>query len=310
VSQIVFSCLLRDNDAGNELGKATCLLNPVRVLPIALTAGLAIFVLVYATASYSGGHLNVREREGGGGRRGGRARQPRARADPVSLSQPAITIGALVAGKISVMRAVAYVIAQVGGAATGTACAWRGGRAASTAQPPHRLASPPPPPPLISCLDGQERARSGQPGMKGGVERDRGPRERRRPTPPRRPPAPRGRAACSTRPTRLPCCCCRPGRLPRARARLPFADPSPPFFPDQCRRRLRCRLYGRMDPHLYAHVCGALRDGRGALPVDRAPPRARGRERSEVWAGAEPSHFLPHHPPPTTTSPLPSASPS
>ena len=273
VSQIVFSCLLRDNDAGNELGKATCLLNPVRVLPIALTAGLAIFV-------------------------------------PVSLSQPAITIGALVAGKISVMRAVAYVIAQVGGAATGTACAWRGGRAASTAQPPHRLASPPPPPPLISCLDGQERARSGQPGMKGGVERDRGPRERRRPTPPRRPPAPRGRAACSTRPTRLPCCCCRPGRLPRARARLPFADPSPPFFPDQCRRRLRCRLYGRMDPHIYAHVCGALRDGRGALPVDRAPPRARGRERSEVWAGAEPSHFLPHHPPPTTTSPLPSASPS
>lgn len=33
VSQIVFSCLLRDNV--NELGKATCLLNPVRVMPIA-----------------------------------------------------------------------------------------------------------------------------------------------------------------------------------------------------------------------------------------------------------------------------------
>ena len=93
ISQIVFSCLIRDSV--NELGKATCLLNPVRVMPIAVTAGFAIFVLVYATASYSGGHLN-----------------------------PAITIGALCAGKISVMRAVAYIVAQVGGACTGTAFVW------------------------------------------------------------------------------------------------------------------------------------------------------------------------------------------
>ena len=89
----MFSCLIRDSV--NELGKATCLLNPVRVMPIAVTAGFAIFVLVYATASYSGGHLN-----------------------------PAITIGALCAGKISVMRAVAYIVAQVGGACTGTAFVW------------------------------------------------------------------------------------------------------------------------------------------------------------------------------------------
>ena len=88
VSQIVFSCLLRDNDAGNELGKATCLLNPVRVLPIALTAGLAIFVLVYATASYSGGHLNVRERGGGGGA-AGRAGAAAARARRPCVPFPA-----------------------------------------------------------------------------------------------------------------------------------------------------------------------------------------------------------------------------
>ena len=93
VSQIVFSCLLRDNV--NELGKATCLLNPVRVMPIAVTAGFAIFALVYCTASYSGGHLN-----------------------------PAVTLGALAAGKITVMRAVAYIIAQIGGACTGTAFVW------------------------------------------------------------------------------------------------------------------------------------------------------------------------------------------
>jgi aquaporin PIP len=66
---------------------------PTHNLPV--TAGFAIFALVYCTASYSGGHLN-----------------------------PAITIGALAAGKITVMRAVAYIIAQIGGACTGAAFVW------------------------------------------------------------------------------------------------------------------------------------------------------------------------------------------
>ena len=55
VSQIVFSCYIGEGAEGNKLGASTCLLNPVRVLPIAATAGLTMFVLIYATASFSGG---------------------------------------------------------------------------------------------------------------------------------------------------------------------------------------------------------------------------------------------------------------
>ena len=55
VSQIVFSCYIGEGAEANKVGASTCLLNPVRVLPIATTAGFSMFVLIYATASFSGG---------------------------------------------------------------------------------------------------------------------------------------------------------------------------------------------------------------------------------------------------------------
>ena len=71
----------------------SCLLNSGRVIPIALTFGFTLFTMIYATASYSGGHLN-----------------------------PAITLGALAAGKVSLLRAGGYILAQLSGGLLGVAC--------------------------------------------------------------------------------------------------------------------------------------------------------------------------------------------
>src|SRR5580704_5148359 len=70
-----------NNTAGNGVG----------LLGVALAHGLAIAVMVSATAGISGGHLN-----------------------------PAVTFGLLVGGKMNVIDSIAYWIAQMaGGAAEG-----------------------------------------------------------------------------------------------------------------------------------------------------------------------------------------------
>ncbi len=61
-----------------------------RLVAIALAHGLAIALLVAATAKISGGHIN-----------------------------PAVTFGALVTGKISLSKAIMYVVAQLVGAIVG-----------------------------------------------------------------------------------------------------------------------------------------------------------------------------------------------
>ncbi|KAK9917142.1 hypothetical protein WJX75_001261 [Coccomyxa subellipsoidea] len=73
-------------------GFGTCFLGTANVLNIALAFGFSIFVLVYIAASFSGGHIN-----------------------------PAVTFGMLVARKISVLRGLLYIVAQVLGACTGAA---------------------------------------------------------------------------------------------------------------------------------------------------------------------------------------------
>ncbi|KAF6266093.1 plasma membrane intrinsic protein [Scenedesmus sp. NREL 46B-D3] len=69
-----------------------CFLGSSNLLNIALSFGLSIFVLVYAAASFSGGHLN-----------------------------PAITIAMFLARRISLIRAFVYVICQLAGAIVGSA---------------------------------------------------------------------------------------------------------------------------------------------------------------------------------------------
>jgi len=68
-----------------------CFLGSTNLLNIAFGFGLSIFVLVYATANISGGHLN-----------------------------PAITISMLSTGKLSLLRAFVYVSAQLTGACLGS----------------------------------------------------------------------------------------------------------------------------------------------------------------------------------------------
>ncbi len=65
-------------------------LTSARLVAIALAHGLAIAVLVAATAKVSGGHIN-----------------------------PAVTFGALITGKISLPKAIMYVVAQLVGAVLG-----------------------------------------------------------------------------------------------------------------------------------------------------------------------------------------------
>lgn len=74
----------------DSAGFGTCFLGTSNVLNIAIAFGFSIFVLVYCAASFSGGHIN-----------------------------PAVTFGMFVARKISVLRAVLYMVAQCLGACTG-----------------------------------------------------------------------------------------------------------------------------------------------------------------------------------------------
>ncbi len=67
-------------------------LDPARLIAIALAHGLAIALLVSATAHLSGGHIN-----------------------------PAVTIAALITKRISAPSAAAFIIAQLAGAAVGAA---------------------------------------------------------------------------------------------------------------------------------------------------------------------------------------------
>lgn len=64
--------------------------DPAQLVAIALAHGLAIALLVYATANISGGHIN-----------------------------PAVTLAAALSGKISVTRGSMYVVAQLAGGVTG-----------------------------------------------------------------------------------------------------------------------------------------------------------------------------------------------
>ena len=65
-------------------------LDPARLVAIALAHGLAITLLVYATANLSGGHIN-----------------------------PAVSFAAALTGKISPTKASMYIVAQLGGAVVG-----------------------------------------------------------------------------------------------------------------------------------------------------------------------------------------------
>lgn len=65
-------------------------LTSARLVAIALAHGLAIALLVAATAKVSGGHIN-----------------------------PAVTFGALITGKVSLAKAIMYVVAQLVGAVVG-----------------------------------------------------------------------------------------------------------------------------------------------------------------------------------------------
>lgn len=69
---------------------ATGMTNPASLLAIALTHGFGIVALVYASAKVSGGHIN-----------------------------PAVTLAALIAGKVKVKQAIMYWIFQLFGAFVG-----------------------------------------------------------------------------------------------------------------------------------------------------------------------------------------------
>ena len=102
-------------------------MNPVRILPIAATSGFSMFVLIYATASFSGGEKERKRRfwfysfsliEETNTHALETLKQKKTKTGHLN---PAITVGALVANKISCMRAVAYVFMQIAGAIVGTA---------------------------------------------------------------------------------------------------------------------------------------------------------------------------------------------
>eukprot|EP00879_Flechtneria_rotunda_P028764 GHRR01030984.1.p1 GENE.GHRR01030984.1~~GHRR01030984.1.p1 ORF type:complete len:309 (+),score=86.99 GHRR01030984.1:184-1110(+) len=75
-----------------EVVPGACFLGSSNLLNIALAFGFAIFVLVYAAASFSGGHLN-----------------------------PAVTFAMLLAGRVSIIRAAVYIACQLVGAILGSA---------------------------------------------------------------------------------------------------------------------------------------------------------------------------------------------
>ena len=73
---------------GNSIGVA-------RILPIAFAFGMAILILVYATAHLSGGHIN-----------------------------PAVTLCLMILGKVSPVRGILYFVSQFGGSLLGAALVW------------------------------------------------------------------------------------------------------------------------------------------------------------------------------------------
>jgi MIP family channel proteins len=101
IGHVTFSCHASNVGlgapiTGGEVADPTsCLLTDARLLSIATVFGLSIGALVYATASFSGGHLN-----------------------------PAVTLGFLIARKISLQRAFCYWIAQMLGAIFGSLFPW------------------------------------------------------------------------------------------------------------------------------------------------------------------------------------------
>jgi MIP family channel proteins len=101
IGHVTFSCHASNVGlgapvTGGEVADPTsCLLTDARLLSIATVFGLAIGALVYATASFSGGHLN-----------------------------PAVTMGFLIARKITLQRAFCYWIAQMVGAIFGSLFPW------------------------------------------------------------------------------------------------------------------------------------------------------------------------------------------
>ncbi|KAK9843906.1 hypothetical protein WJX84_012235 [Apatococcus fuscideae] len=92
VGTVVFSCNTSGALSAGGTATATCSLDESRVLVIALGFGISIFCLIYLVAPFSGGHLN-----------------------------PAVTIGLLVGCRITLLRAICFIPAQLAGATVGTA---------------------------------------------------------------------------------------------------------------------------------------------------------------------------------------------
>ncbi|KAE8674023.1 Aquaporin PIP2-7 [Hibiscus syriacus] len=92
VATLLFLYILVATVIGHSQQTAPC--NGVGLLGIAWAVGGMIFVLVYCTAGISGGHIN-----------------------------PAVTFGLFVARKVSLVRAVAYMVAQCLGAICGAGLA-------------------------------------------------------------------------------------------------------------------------------------------------------------------------------------------
>lgn len=99
IGSITFGCHVSGVGSGEKVDPSNpnaattdCFLNATRVLPLAMVFGVAIFVLVYVAAAFSGGHLN-----------------------------PAVSLAFVITKKISLLRFFLYVIAQLAGATIGAA---------------------------------------------------------------------------------------------------------------------------------------------------------------------------------------------
>ncbi|KAK9843905.1 hypothetical protein WJX84_007372 [Apatococcus fuscideae] len=92
VGTLVFSCNTSATLSAGGTATQTCSLTEPRVLVIAFGFGIGIFTMIYLVAPFSGGHLN-----------------------------PAVTVGLLVGCRITLLRAVLFIPAQLAGATVGTA---------------------------------------------------------------------------------------------------------------------------------------------------------------------------------------------
>ncbi|KAK9822143.1 hypothetical protein WJX74_010718 [Apatococcus lobatus] len=90
VGTVVFSCNTSGSLSAGGQATATCSLDESRVTVIAFSFGIAIFTMIYLVAPFSGGHLN-----------------------------PAVTVGLLVGCRITLLRAVFFIPAQLAGATVG-----------------------------------------------------------------------------------------------------------------------------------------------------------------------------------------------